>query len=193
MTDMIITKDSAYKSCERKCRCNNRGFTLVELIVVLVILAILAAILVPALLGYIDRAKNQQLIVNGNNILKAVQAEASRGYAEAEDPTRFDKWYWSTYPGSDSVTNKYVICNRVVKTADMKLNPSEQAWFGMKASPDGGKSNKHDYWTVHYLVYVQEPNAVYFNGTEWTEIKRSEVKTIKDDTSICKWYWVGPQ
>lgn len=31
-----------------------RGFTLVELIVVLVILAILAALLVPALTGYID-------------------------------------------------------------------------------------------------------------------------------------------
>ena len=34
----------------------NKGFTLVELIVVIVILAILAAILVPALLGYIDKA-----------------------------------------------------------------------------------------------------------------------------------------
>ena len=36
---------------------NKKGFTLVELIVVLVILAILAALLVPALTGYIDKAK----------------------------------------------------------------------------------------------------------------------------------------
>ena len=35
-----------------------KGFTLVELIVVLVILAILAALLIPALTGYIDKAKN---------------------------------------------------------------------------------------------------------------------------------------
>lgn len=33
---------------------NNKGFTLVEIIVVLVILAILAAIAVPAVLGYVD-------------------------------------------------------------------------------------------------------------------------------------------
>ena len=41
----------------KRMRKDNKGFTLVELIVVLVILAILAAILVPALLGYIDKAK----------------------------------------------------------------------------------------------------------------------------------------
>ena len=34
-----------------------KGFTLVELIVVLVILAILAALLIPALTKYIDKAK----------------------------------------------------------------------------------------------------------------------------------------
>ena len=37
-----------------KYKKDNRGFTLVELIVVLVILAVLAALLVPSLTGYID-------------------------------------------------------------------------------------------------------------------------------------------
>lgn len=38
---------------------SKRGFTLVELIVVLVILAILAALLIPALTGYIDKAQKE--------------------------------------------------------------------------------------------------------------------------------------
>ncbi|HCA21861.1 MAG TPA: hypothetical protein DEO87_05750 [Lachnospiraceae bacterium] len=51
----------------------NRGFTLVELIVVLVILAILAAILTPALLGYIDRAKEKKDVLNAKNCMTATQ------------------------------------------------------------------------------------------------------------------------
>ena len=41
---------------------DRKGFTLVELIVVLVILAILAALLIPALTGYIDKANKEKAI-----------------------------------------------------------------------------------------------------------------------------------
>lgn len=57
------------------------GFTLVELIVVLVILAILAAIMVPSLLGYIDKAKNHKIILHGRQAYLAAQTLASENYA----------------------------------------------------------------------------------------------------------------
>lgn len=63
-----------------------KGFTLVELIVVLVILAILAALLIPALVGYIDKAKQKSVIAETRSIVTAVQTEASELYA-----TRFDE------------------------------------------------------------------------------------------------------
>ena len=62
---------------------NNKrsGFTLVELIVVLVILAILAALLVPALTGYIDKAKKNQVIAETRMLTQAAQTELSSLYA----------------------------------------------------------------------------------------------------------------
>ncbi len=59
-----------------------KGFTLVELIVVLVILAILAALLVPALTGYIDRANNEKIIAETRQAVMAAQTIASEEYAK---------------------------------------------------------------------------------------------------------------
>ena len=58
-----------------------KGFTLVELIVVLVILAILAALLIPALTGYIDKAKEKQIIAETRQAVMAAQTIADEQYA----------------------------------------------------------------------------------------------------------------
>lgn len=60
----------------------NKGFTLVELIVVLVILAILAALLVPALTGYIDKAKEKKIVAETRMVVMAVQTVASEAYGQ---------------------------------------------------------------------------------------------------------------
>lgn len=67
----------------KKLRKNNKkGFTLVELIVVLVILAILAALLVPALTGYIDKAKEKQIVAETRQIVMAAQTILDEEYAK---------------------------------------------------------------------------------------------------------------
>ncbi len=60
---------------------SKKGFTLVELIIVLVILAVLAAILVPALLGFVDKAKNKQSALDAKVIYEATQVYVDEKYA----------------------------------------------------------------------------------------------------------------
>lgn len=59
-----------------------KGFTLVELIVVLVILAILAALLIPALTGYIDTANEKKVTAEARTALMACQTVVSDVYGE---------------------------------------------------------------------------------------------------------------
>ena len=63
-------------------RSNKKGFTLVEIIVVLVILAILAAIAVPAVLGYVNDAKESKYISEARAIYIVVQTEEAKFRAE---------------------------------------------------------------------------------------------------------------
>lgn len=65
---------------------DQKGFTLVELIVVLVILAILAALLVPALLGYIDRAREAKYFEEARSIYTALQVIEDERYAANKEP-----------------------------------------------------------------------------------------------------------
>ena len=63
---------------------DRKGFTLVELIVVLVILAILAALLVPALTGYIDKAKEQSLTASCRQVVIASQTLVDEAYGKTK-------------------------------------------------------------------------------------------------------------
>lgn len=57
---------------------NKKGFTLVEIIVVLVIMGILLAIAVPSILGYVSKANDQKYIAQARNGYVGAQAILTR-------------------------------------------------------------------------------------------------------------------
>ena len=71
----------------RETISQRKGFTLVELVVVLIILAILAAMLAPSLMGYIDKAKDKRVVAEVHQAVIAAQTLADETYALAEGET----------------------------------------------------------------------------------------------------------
>lgn len=141
-------------------KMNNKGFTLVELIVVLVILAILAAILVPALLGYIDRARGAQVLLNAKSVLTAAQAEASNCYGTAGTKDDGTAETISDMFTSDKLTV-------IADTADIPAGAS--ATVKMKATAAAATPANHDAWTVEKVLYTENGQTAYYDGKSWTQ------------------------
>ena len=84
---------------------NKKGFTLVELIVVLVILAILSALLIPALTGYIDKANKEKVVAECRSVAMAAQTTASE--------------YYGLNKGLDNATNQGTAITQINKLAEV--------------------------------------------------------------------------
>lgn len=140
-----------------KQKRNNKGFTLVELIVVLVILAILAAILVPALLGYIDRAKDNQDMLKAKNMLNAAQAVLTEYYAFGNEGEYTEN--------KDSADSEFA--RRVREVADD--NPY-LVIVGVGDPREDSNTTKHEQYTAYFIIYWEsyEENPIFFNGTKWS-------------------------
>jgi len=64
---------------------DKKGFTLIEIVIVLVIIAILAAMLIPSMMGWIDDSRQKSFLSEANSVKTAVEAEIVVAYA-AGDP-----------------------------------------------------------------------------------------------------------
>lgn len=127
---------------QQKRRSKKGGFTLVELIVVLVILAILAALLIPALTGYIDRAKEKNVIAETRQCVMAAQTLYDEAYAGV------DKNGTAATPANDKILALAEL------TGKGKLGTDKE-----KVAFDGNK--------VSHLVYKNNGVTCTYNGSTY--------------------------
>lgn len=69
----------------KRTRCNNEGFSLVELIIVIAIMAILAGAIAPALIRYIDKARASRATEEARTIVTAVETALATKAGEDAD------------------------------------------------------------------------------------------------------------
>jgi len=70
----------------KKILKNKKGFTLIEIIVVLVIIALLAAATVPAMIGFVNDARGKAYAAEARVVLVAAQATVTEMVADGKDP-----------------------------------------------------------------------------------------------------------
>jgi len=118
---------------------SKKGFTLVELIVVLVILAVLAAMLVPALTGYIRRARQEKDYQFAATVLTAAQSAATYQYslpADKRDGTITqsakaggqNSETVATLVGDSHFTCSFEVNNGIIGNGTVTVNNATYSW-----------------------------------------------------------------
>lgn len=215
----MTEKNTQDKNRLEEAVSGKKGFTLVELIVVLVILAILAAILVPALLGWIDKAKEKGVILECRAVVQASQATATEIYGKKGDVTVFDMRMSETKAeilkladvtgsiqnisiNSDHIINylRYSTADGIVVTYDINADvryvigssysPDAKGYYDWASDAASDKNLNYDKAGEEELIKIfQEQNGGTLPGL--TETEKSIISKLNGDALV--WYPIMAQ
>ena len=153
-----------------------KGFTLVELIVVLVILSILAALLVPSLTGYIEKTRKTEVVAETRAITQAAQTELNMVYATDA---------FQDMKQTSKGTNPFVVAEKAdapelyksagtVKDAVNRYNDIVN--LSEVASLKNGKGGRFSVWADYSGVILY---TVYYDGKGYVGVYCAEDGTIE--------------
>lgn len=147
----------------------NKGFTLVELIVVIAIIGVLAAILVPSMMGQVKKSRLKTANANASSAYSAVAAWI------AEKETAGTPWTitdikdieCSSDPGVNQTDDEKQLQHILAQT--FSDNGDEAGWVAVLAATINGKESYVVQWvkTKEDNMIGQKPNGV--SDPDWIE------------------------
>lgn len=135
----------------KKENMNNKGFSLVELIIVIAIMAILIVVLAPQYLKYVERSRNSTDLQNARTLMTAVETYAA-------DPQ-----------ATKAILNTEVVTVKVTNTG-ASLTTDAASGAGAQGIADAGltltdiKCSSKTRWSEYSLIGTMQNNG----AIKWT-------------------------
>ncbi|MBR3306846.1 MAG: type II secretion system protein [Lachnospiraceae bacterium] len=167
----------------------NGGFTLVELIVVFVIIVLLAAVITPAMLGFIDSSKREREVDHAKALYSALNNRLTTLYDQGIMPNQDFNGY--TNNGTAGFHWREDWTADIIYNSGIPDKPYICGFFTGNLTKDAGTGNylgaglsglKKGYH-VYAMVYVEKQDSepvIYYDGN-WD---RTSLSGVMDDGTI---------